>query len=249
MKIEDISLERLCAAPWHLNRLSRANRERLRNSLREFGMVETLVARPHPEQPGMYELLSGNQRLPLYLELGFETAPVVVVELDDGSARLLAQTLNRTRGTDDPQLYAELLQRVLQEYLPERVAALLPETESSLERTLAAYRPEAADEDPVEPPAEPRSLPGEVYELGTHRLLCGDATDPEQVAKLMAGESAALMVTDPPYGVGVDHSWRDGVRQPAGSARSATLLNDDRADWEAAYRLTDAPVAYVWQVG
>jgi hypothetical protein len=54
------------------------------------------------------------------------------------------------------------------------------------------------------------------------------------------------MVTDPPYGVGVDHSWRDGLRQPAGSARTARLLNDDRADWSAAYRLTEARVAYVW---
>jgi len=77
-------------------------------------------------------------------------------------------------------------------------------------------------------------------------LLCGDATDPEQVNWLLAGEQATLMATDPPYGVGVDHSWRDGVRQPRGSARSATLMNDDRSDWRQAYELTDAPVAYVW---
>jgi DNA modification methylase len=96
------------------------------------------------------------------------------------------------------------------------------------------------------PPAEPRSRPGELYELGPHRLLCGDATVAEQVEPLLAGESVSLLVTDPPYGVGVDHSWRDGVRQPAGSARSATLLNDDRADWREAYQLSGARVAYVW---
>jgi DNA modification methylase len=62
----------------------------------------------------------------------------------------------------------------------------------------------------------------------------------------MRGAEAALMATDPPYGVGVDHSRRGGVRQPRGSARRATLLNDDRADWSAAYLLTNAPVAYVW---
>jgi DNA modification methylase len=77
-------------------------------------------------------------------------------------------------------------------------------------------------------------------------LLCGDATDAEQVARLLGDEQVTLLVTDPPYGVGVDHSWRDGVRQPAGSARTATLLNDDRADWREAYVLSGAQVAYVW---
>jgi DNA modification methylase len=63
---------------------------------------------------------------------------------------------------------------------------------------------------------------------------------------LLAGESVALLATDPPYGVELDHGWRDGVRQPRGSARAGKLAGDDRADWRAAFELTDAPVAYVW---
>jgi DNA modification methylase len=180
-------------------------------------------------------------------ELGCAAAPVVVLELDDAQARLLAQTLNRTRGVDDPVAYARLLEQLLQSYTPARVADFLPESEATIDRLLRQYgtaEPEQVRE--LVPPAAPESRPGEIYELGQHRLLCGDATNREQVAALMAGAQAALMATDPPYGVGVDHSWRDGVRQPAGSARSATLLNDDRADWRQAYALTDAPVAYVW---
>ena len=61
----------------------------------------------------------------------------------------------------------------------------------------------------------------------------------------MAGERAALLATDPPYGVELDHGWRDGVRQPRGAARSGGIMNDDRAEWRAAYLLTAAPVAYV----
>jgi DNA modification methylase len=54
------------------------------------------------------------------------------------------------------------------------------------------------------------------------------------------------MATDPPYGIGVDHRWRVGLRQRRGSARTATLRNDDRCDWREAFLLTTAPVAYVW---
>lgn len=62
---------------------------------------------------------------------------------------------------------------------------------------------EAAGEVP-EPPANPITLPGNLYELGEHRLLCGDATNPEDLIRLMQGERAILFATDPPYLVGYD---------------------------------------------
>jgi DNA modification methylase len=60
---------------------------------------------------------------------------------------------------------------------------------------------------------------------------------------------ADLLVTDPPYGVSVDHRWRTGVTRPLGKAREGVVANDDRADWREAWDLTDAPVAYVWHGG
>jgi DNA modification methylase len=63
---------------------------------------------------------------------------------------------------------------------------------------------------------------------------------------LFADEDPLLIATDPPYGISLDHGWRDGVRQPSGSARSGQIANDDRADWREAWLLCDAPVAYVW---
>ena len=247
LRVRQIPLERLLEAPWNPNRVPPGLLAKVRRSLVEFGVVENLVARPHPQQPGCFEVISGNHRLRLLRELSREAAPVVVLELGDAQARVLAQTLNRTRGTDDPAAYAQLLEDVLREYAPAQVAEFLPESEATIDRVLREFGAEQGERVPsFLPPAEPQSRLGEVYELGPHRLLCGDATDPEQVGLLLAGEQAALMVTDPPYGIGVDHSWRDGVRQPAGSARTATLLNDDRCDWRDAYRLTDARVAYVW---
>jgi len=243
----EVPVERLVEASWNPNRLSEKLLIKLRRSISEFGVVENLVVRPHPDGSGRLEVLSGNQRLRVYRELGFELVPVVVVELDDGQAMLLAQTLNRTRGVDAPKAYAVLLEQLLQDFTPASVTEFLPESEATIERHLREYGQDKPERSSVlVPPAEPRSRFGEIYELGSHRLLCGDATDAEQVARLLGDEQVTLLVTDPPYGVGVDHSWRDGVRQPAGSARTATLLNDDRADWREAYVLSGAQVAYVW---
>ncbi|MFL5914906.1 MAG: DNA methyltransferase [Gaiellaceae bacterium] len=247
MEVTTIDLSRLVEAPWNANRLPAPLLLKLERSISQFGTVQNLVARPHPDGSDRFEVLSGNQRLRVYSKLGLASAPVVVVELEDAQARLLAQALNRTRGSDDPKAYAALLEEVLREVPAPEVAAVLPESEASIDRLLRQYGSEQVETAPhLLPPAEPRSRSGEIYELGPHRLLCGDATDADQVERLLAGESVSLLVADPPYGVGVDHSWRDGVRQPAGSARTATLLNDDRADWREAYQLSQAVVAYVW---
>lgn len=98
----------------------------------------------------------------------------------------------------------------------------------------------------LEPPAEPKSKEGEVYELGVHRLLCGDATDSEAVRLLLGEAVPVVMVTDPPYGVELDHRWREAAgKSRLGSAR-LPMQNDDRADWGEAYKLSPCPVAYVW---
>jgi len=106
LDVRYLSLALLDEAPWNAIRIPRALLEKIRRSISEFGVVENLVARPQPGQPDRFEVISGNHRLRLFRELGLVVAPVVVVELDDARARLLAQTLNRTRGSDDPQAYS-----------------------------------------------------------------------------------------------------------------------------------------------
>jgi hypothetical protein len=89
---------------------------------------------------------------------------------------------------------------------------------------------------------------GDLWILGTHRLLCGDATSAADVERLFGAASPALMVTDPPYGVEYDPGWRD--RAGLGKARqSGAVANDDKVDWTAAYWLFPGDVAYVWHAG
>ena len=103
-------------------------------SISRYGAVEPLVVRAVDDD--YYEVLSGNQRLGVYAEMGTRTAPCVVLDIDDVPAMLLAQVLNRTRGEDNLGLKAELLRRVIEAVPKEEVLGLLPETAEGLDSLL-----------------------------------------------------------------------------------------------------------------
>ncbi|MCF4125034.1 DNA-methyltransferase [Methylobacterium sp. SyP6R] len=90
----------------------------------------------------------------------------------------------------------------------------------------------------------PATQAGDVWLLGKHRLVCGDATNAEDVACALGGARPNLMVADPPYGVNYEPQWR---AEKIGGARAiGAVLNDDRADWTQAWALFPGDVAYVW---
>jgi ParB family transcriptional regulator, chromosome partitioning protein len=131
MNFIDIPLDQLREASWNPNQMDGAMLERLRESLRRFDVVTNLVVRPLGG--ASYEVISGNQRLQVLRELGRESVPCAVVDLDDANARLLAQALNRVQGEDDLGLRADLLREVLKALPQEDVLSLLPETAASLQ--------------------------------------------------------------------------------------------------------------------
>jgi DNA modification methylase len=108
---------------------------------------------------------------------------------------------------------------------------------------------EESDE-PIEPPKDEDSITklGDLYELGNHRLICGDSTIKETVDKVLNGEKPILMVTDPPYGVNYDPSKKKIADGNKGrSVKSfGKVQNDNRKSWKEAYKLFNGEVAYIW---
>jgi DNA modification methylase len=94
-----------------------------------------------------------------------------------------------------------------------------------------------------------RVLNGDLWQLGKHRLACGDAADPIIVNRLLGKERPRIMVTDPPYGVDYDPQWRATELKHGRTVAGGKLLNDDRADWREAWKLFPGDIAYVWHAG
>jgi ParB family transcriptional regulator, chromosome partitioning protein len=130
MKIINLPLDQLQAAPWNSNTMAPEMLAKLKESVKRYGLLENLVVRKIPD--GSFETLSGNQRLKILREMGFSQAPCVVVEMDDAHARLLAQALNHLRGEDDPWLLAQLMQKISQSMSQEEVLAILPQAAVNL---------------------------------------------------------------------------------------------------------------------
>lgn len=96
-------------------------------------------------------------------------------------------------------------------------------------------------------PEEPVTKPGDIWILGKHRIRCGSSTDAGDVAALLNGVEPHLMVTDPPYGVEYDATWRGKAGHAnLGKNRTGIVEHDDRADWSEAWALFPGNIAYVW---
>lgn len=91
---------------------------------------------------------------------------------------------------------------------------------------------------------------GQLWGLGRHRLLIGEARDPACVERLFGGLVPGIMVTDQPYGVDYDPEWRDRALTESVATRATNrITNDDQSDWSEAFKLFPGNIAYVWHAG
>lgn len=214
LRTADIPLDELTPFPGNAKR---GDVDVIRESLRRNGQYRSLVVRE--VEHGPLVVLAGNHTLQALAGEGRTVARCEVIRCDDHTARRINLADNRTAdlGTYDTDALVELLSYLDDDYdgtgyTQEDIDFLLGHTDEPASLT---------DPDDVpEPPAEPISKPGDVWQLGPHRLLCGDSTDMAAVEAMLAGDRADCMWTDPPYGVDYIGKTKDAL----------TIRNDGAGD-------------------
>ena len=242
MDVVDLPLERLI--PYARNpRKNAAAVATVAASLKEFGWRQPIVV-----DEGMV-ILAGHTRLEAARQLGLATAPVHIArELTPAQAR--AYRLMDNRASENAEWDEALLGLELGDLQGDGLdLALTGFDDAELSRLLAGLGAEAdareGEDEVPETPVDPVSRPGDLWLLGPHRLLCGDSTVATDVERVLGGVTPLLMISDPPYGVEYDPSWRNQAGA-ARTRRTGKVLNDDRADWREAWSLFPGDVAYVW---
>ena len=231
LTIEHVELDRLKPDPFNPRRIAEQELDALTRSIQEFGFVDPIIARREDRA-----VIGGHQRLLAARRLGLASVPVIFVDLSPEQAKLLNLALNRISGDWDQELLARLLAELnetpdvditLSGFGEDEIAKLLKSLDSRERRE----RPETFDFDAAweEAAADPGVRRGDIWLLGDHRLMCGDSADRGDVTRLVAGETATLLVTDPPYGV---------AYEPEGRKRRRPIANDDLGRGQARFWTT-----------
>lgn len=165
--------------------------EHIANSIREFGFRQPLVV------DAENVLVIGHGRLLAAKKLGMAEVPVV--RADDLTTDQIKALRLADNKTNESEWEEELLNLELGDILNISMSDFGFEDIDGL-KTADEVLEDEYDEDP---PEEPKSKLGDIYQLGEHRLMCGDSTSAEDVEKLMNGEKADMVFTDPPYGVAI----------------------------------------------
>ena len=223
--IRDVRLSDIKPAPYNPREISDEALAGLRQSLEKFGLVDLMVINKRNMR-----IISGHQRFKVLQADGVKSVTAIMVDLDEVTEMAMNVTLNSQEivGRWTAAL-VPLLEKLRQENAEDYVGLRLKElreqvAEFETENTGAGNK---LPDDIPEPPRDSVTKKGDLWILGEHRLLCGDSTNEEDVARLMDGHKANLFATDPPYCV--DYT---GADRPTGGK-----------DWSGVYHEVDIPDA------
>ena len=227
--------------------------DRMISSIREFGFKIPVLARSSGE------VVDGHLRLKAAEKLALTEIPVILCD-DWTDAQVKAFRLLVNRSVSWAAWDLELLSLEMQDLkgLDFDLGLTGFDTREIDELLLGGAN---AQEDVVpDLPENPVTVPGDLWLCGPHRVLCADCTSPDSVSRVLSKSKPFLLLTDPPYGVGLDSEWRDRAglngcgpaeasymkKRTKGHTETA-ISGDTRADWSAAFELVPSlDVGYIW---
>ena len=205
-----------------------AEYEKLKRSIQEFGYVEPVIWN---KRTGV--VVGGHQRLKVMKDLGYTEVDCVVVDLDEAKEKALNIALNKISGEWDNDLLASLLKDLDGSGYDITLTGFdLAEAQElfgsgSMENV---HEDDFDAESALDAVTEPKTKTGDLWILGQHRLLCGDCTQNEDVSKVLDGQIADIMVTDPPYNV--DYGSAVMGKHESQTRQGSLIANDNLSDDE-----------------
>lgn len=206
MEVKTIKISSLNPAPYNPRKMSDDEMAKLVNSIAEFGFIDPVIVNEYPGRENV--IVGGHQRVLAAKRLGFTEVPVVYVRMDEEKEKLLNLALNKISGQWDDRKLAEVLLGLDRSDVDTLLSGFNTDEIDQLLRTFGKeenfdFEKEAAEI------KTPDSIEGEVYQLGPHRLICGDSTKPEDLKKLFVDDKAKLCFTSPPYNMGNKQLYAD----------------------------------------
>jgi len=208
LEISHVQIGLLTPAKYNPRKISESELQKLANSIELNGFLEPIIVNRDNT------IIGGHQRLKAAARLGYTEVPVVYVDLDKDDEKALNIALNRIGGSFDEELLTQLIQTIAADKL-KNTGLDDNEIENALQKSLNPQD----DEPPMAPPSEPIARTGDIYLLGDHVIMCGDATKPEDVMRLMdvpththpEGVIADMVFTDPPYNVAYEVAGKEKI--------------------------------------
>jgi DNA modification methylase len=243
MKLETVPLGAISPDPANVRKHSPKNIDAIKASLRRFGQQKPIVV----DAKGI--VLAGNGTLTAARELGWKEIQIVRTALAGVQATAFGIADNRSAELAEwDDKLADVLASLEAEDFP---LADIGFDEADLAELVGDPEPSDADAEPQIDKAEELRAKwgvelGQVWQLGEHKITCGDSTSADVVKRLLGDEKPHLMVTDPPYGVNYDASWREDAGLAGSGIAKGKVLNDDKADWHETWAQFPGDVAYVW---
>ena len=187
------------------NKMTKEQHDRLASSIKKWGFIVPVITNKD------LLIADGEQRWTVAKSLGMTQVSVIRLPVEDVDRRLLRQVLNKLRGEHELLLDAEEFDKIIEAGRKDDLKYLLDLTDGKLERYLNELHP-PKDEDYEIPEIEKVTtdiVKGDIIQLGKHRLMCGDSTNPEDMKTLLGGSLPRMVFTDPPYGVAFDKANYD----------------------------------------
>ncbi len=192
MQYEQVKITALKPAEYNPRSISERELTKLTDSIRAFGFVDPVIVNADNT------VIGGHQRIKAAERIGMSEVPCVRVDIPKDREQALNLALNRISGEWDMDRLAVLLEQLDAE---SRKLSGFDEQEITEALNRLLKQPMEDEYDPVLP-ENPKTKTGEMYQLGNHRLLCGDSTSPEAFDRLLEGNKADMCFTDPPYNMG-----------------------------------------------